>query len=191
MLQSIVMYHQYSKRKQIQILIPEMGCLKENAKLMTLALGPDVALNLQETYIFTGNLHFYRKLTFLEISLLFHHWILLGGEGGAAMMLRLPHNFELQVWCHKSIKLWGKEGVFTGTGMNTFYGWNKGKLSFPGGPVVNPPANAEDMVRSLVQEEPTWCRTTEPMCHNYWALTPEHAPPSKKSHCREKPANCT
>ena len=45
----------------------------------------------------TGNLHFYRKLIFLEISLLFRRWILLGGEGGAAMMLRLPHNFALQV----------------------------------------------------------------------------------------------
>ena len=50
MLQSTVTYHQYSKNKQIQKLIPEMGCLKENVKLMTLALGPDVGG--QETYIF-------------------------------------------------------------------------------------------------------------------------------------------
>lgn len=51
MLQSTVTYHQYTKNKQIQKLIPEMGCLKENVKLMTLALGPDVGG--QETYIFT------------------------------------------------------------------------------------------------------------------------------------------
>ena len=41
-------------------------------------------------------------------------------------------------------------------------------LDFPGGTVVkNPPANAGDTVRALVQEDPTCCRATKPVCHNY------------------------
>ena len=39
---------------------------------------------------------------------------------------------------------------------------------FPGGSVVkNLPANAGDMVRSLVQEDPTCRGATKPMHHNY------------------------
>ena len=39
---------------------------------------------------------------------------------------------------------------------------------FPGGTVVkNPPANAGDMGSSLVLEDPTCCRATKPVRHNY------------------------
>ena len=39
---------------------------------------------------------------------------------------------------------------------------------FPGGAVVNnPPANAGSRVRALVQEDPTCCRATKPVHHNY------------------------
>ena len=45
---------------------------------------------------------------------------------------------------------------------------------FPGGAVVkNPPANAGDMVRSLVWEDPTCRGATKPMSHNYWAHVPQ------------------
>ena len=43
-------------------------------------------------------------------------------------------------------------------------------------------------VWSLVQEDPTCCRATKPMCHNYWcprALEPVHH--EKRSRCSEKP----
>ena len=40
---------------------------------------------------------------------------------------------------------------------------NSSKLDFPGGIVdMNLPTNAEDMVQSLVWEDPTWHRTTVP-----------------------------
>ena len=39
---------------------------------------------------------------------------------------------------------------------------------FSGGSVVkNPPANAGDTVRALVQEDPTCSRATKPVRHNY------------------------
>ena len=39
---------------------------------------------------------------------------------------------------------------------------------FPGGTVVkNPPANAGDTVRALVQEDPTCRGATKPVHHNY------------------------
>ena len=39
---------------------------------------------------------------------------------------------------------------------------------FPGGAVVeNPPADAGDMVRALVREDPTCRGATKPACHNY------------------------
>ena len=39
---------------------------------------------------------------------------------------------------------------------------------FPGGSVVkNPPANAEDTVLPLVQENPTCCGAAKPVSHNY------------------------
>ena len=39
---------------------------------------------------------------------------------------------------------------------------------FSGGSVVkNPAASAGDTVRALVQEDPTCCRTTKPVRHNY------------------------
>ena len=67
-----------------------------------------------------------------------------------------------------------------------------------GGAVVkNPSANAGDMVRVLVQEDPTYCGATKPISHNYWAREPQllipcattteahmpraHAPQQKKS----------
>ena len=44
--------------------------------------------------------------------------------------------------------------------------------AFPGGAVVkNPPANAGDTrVQALVREDPTCCRATKRVCHNYWNL---------------------
>ena len=39
---------------------------------------------------------------------------------------------------------------------------------FPGGSVVkNPPANAGDMVRSLIWEDPTCLGATKPVCRDY------------------------
>ena len=44
--------------------------------------------------------------------------------------------------------------------------FKKNVWDFPGGTVVkNPPANAG--VCSLVQEDPTCCGATKPVCHNY------------------------
>ena len=44
----------------------------------------------------------------------------------------------------------------------------KGNKDFPGGAVVkNPPASAGDMVRALVQEDPTCRGATWPVRHNY------------------------
>ena len=41
-------------------------------------------------------------------------------------------------------------------------------VGFPGGAVVkNPPANAGDMVRTLVQEDPTCRGATKPVRRNY------------------------
>ena len=81
---------------------------------------------------------------------------------------------------------------------------------FPGGAVVkNPPANAGDMVRALVREDPTCRGATKPMHHNYWAcalepashnywahvpqlLKPAHLEPvlhNKRSHRNEKPVH--
>ena len=46
----------------------------------------------------------------------------------------------------------------------------KWALDFPGGAVIkNPPANAGNTVRSLIQEDPTCHGATKPVCHNYWA----------------------
>ena len=54
-------------------------------------------------------------------------------------------------------------------------------------------------VWSLVWEDPICCRTTKPMCHNYWARTLDHPSCSywslhacslcvhKRSHCNGKP----
>ena len=43
-------------------------------------------------------------------------------------------------------------------------------MGFPGGSVVRSPlTNAEDMVWSLVREDPTCREATKPVCHNYWA----------------------
>ena len=49
---------------------------------------------------------------------------------------------------------------------------------FPGGSVVkNPSANAGDIecrrIQSLIWEDPTCCRATKPMHHNYWACALE------------------
>ena len=39
---------------------------------------------------------------------------------------------------------------------------------FPGGALVkNLPANAGTWVQALVQEDPTCCGATKPVCHNY------------------------
>ena len=39
---------------------------------------------------------------------------------------------------------------------------------FLGGSVVkNLPSNAGDTVQSLIQEDPTCCGATKPVCHNY------------------------
>ena len=44
---------------------------------------------------------------------------------------------------------------------------------FPGGPVVkNLPAKTGDRVLSLVWEDPTLCKATQPM-HNYWTHMPQ------------------
>ena len=44
---------------------------------------------------------------------------------------------------------------------------------FPGGAVVkNPPSNAGDTVQSLVREDPTCHRATQPVRHNYCVLEP-------------------
>ena len=41
-------------------------------------------------------------------------------------------------------------------------------MGFPGGAVVNnPPANAGGTGLSLVREDPTCCRATTPVRHNY------------------------
>ena len=64
-------------------------------------------------------------------------------------------------------------------------------------------------VQALVQEDPTCCGTTKPLCHNYWAcalepvshnywarlprLKPAHLEPvlhNRRSHCNEKPTHC-
>ena len=53
-------------------------------------------------------------------------------------------------------------------------------------------------VRALVREDPTCCRATKPVPHNYWAcepqlLKPTHLEPvlhNKRSHRNEKPAHC-
>ena len=43
-------------------------------------------------------------------------------------------------------------------------------MDFPDGAVAkNLPSNVETMVQSLVWEDPTCCRATKPMSHNYWA----------------------
>ena len=52
-------------------------------------------------------------------------------------------------------------------------------------------------VRSLVWEDPTCCRATKPVRHNYWACVPKLLKPmclepvlcNKRSHCNEKPAH--
>ena len=52
-------------------------------------------------------------------------------------------------------------------------------------------------VRALVQEDPTCCRATKPVCHNYWALMPQLLKPAhlepvlcdKRSHHNEKPTH--
>ena len=42
------------------------------------------------------------------------------------------------------------------------------KKGFPGGPVVKDlPCNEGTVVQSLVQEDPTCCKATKPVCHNY------------------------
>ena len=52
----------------------------------------------------------------------------------------------------------------------------KKERNIPGGPMVkNLPANAGDMGSVLVQEDPTCCGATKPMCHNYGAHTLEPA----------------
>ena len=70
-------------------------------------------------------------------------------------------------------------------------------LGLTGSPMVkNTPCNA--LVRSLVQEDPTWHRATKPMRHNYWAWEPQlmktHALQpmlhNKRNLCSEKPAHC-
>ena len=81
----------------------------------------------------------------------------------------------------------------------------------PGGTVVkNPPPMQGTQVRSLVREDPTCCRATkpvhhnylacalEPTSHNYWAHAPQLLKPAclepvlhnKRGHCNEKPAHC-
>ena len=41
-------------------------------------------------------------------------------------------------------------------------------MDFPDGAVAkNLPSNVETMVQSLVWEDPTCCRATKPMSHNY------------------------
>ena len=47
-------------------------------------------------------------------------------------------------------------------------------LGFPGGPVVkNPPAMQRTWIWSLIWEDPTVHKATEPMHHNYWAWVPQ------------------
>ena len=85
---------------------------------------------------------------------------------------------------------------------------NSCPLNFPGDAVVkNLPANAGDMVRALVQENPTcrratkhvrhnyWAWALEPVSHNYWARVPQLLKPvrlepvlrNKRNHRSEKP----
>ena len=45
-------------------------------------------------------------------------------------------------------------------------------------------------VLSLVWEDSTCCRGTNPVCHNYWARALEPILGNKKSHHNEKPMNC-
>ena len=40
-------------------------------------------------------------------------------------------------------------------------------------------------VRSLVRENPTCCRATKPVCHNYWACALEHASHNYWAHVPE------
>ena len=74
----------------------------------------------------------------------------------------------------------------------------KDKRDFPGEAVVkNSPANAGTRVRALVQEDPTRCRATKPVCHNYWAREPQLLKPArlepvlrnKRRHRNEKPTH--
>ena len=48
----------------------------------------------------------------------------------------------------------------------------------------------ETRVRSLVQEDPTCCRATKRVCHNYRAGAPGPVLCDKKSCCSEKPMHC-
>ena len=45
---------------------------------------------------------------------------------------------------------------------------SKKTLDFLDGPVVDPPANAGDMVSVPGPEDLTGCKATEPVFHNYW-----------------------
>ena len=57
---------------------------------------------------------------------------------------------------------------------------NKNSRGFPGDAVVkNPPASAGSQVRALVQEDPTCCRATKPVSHNYWVRVPQLLKPTR------------
>ena len=45
-------------------------------------------------------------------------------------------------------------------------------------------------VRSLVQEDSTYCKATKPVSHNYWACALKPVVCNKRSHCNEKPLHC-
>ena len=58
---------------------------------------------------------------------------------------------------------------------------------FPGGPVVkNLPANAGTWVWSPDWENTTCCRAAKPVCHSYWACTPELTIHNMRSSHNEK-----
>ena len=58
---------------------------------------------------------------------------------------------------------------------------------FPGGPVVkNLPANAGTWVWSPDWENTTCCRAAKPVCHSYWACTPELTTHNMRSRHNEK-----
>ena len=64
-------------------------------------------------------------------------------------------------------------------------------LGFPdGSEVKNPPANAGDMVRSLVLEDPTCLGATKPVYHSYWACALEPRSHNFWSLCGLEPMFC-
>ena len=83
---------------------------------------------------------------------------------------------------------WEKKVLFGNElGSKRFFnqGFKNWALDFPGGPVVeNPPANAGNMVQSLVWEDATCCGATEPVCPSYWACALEPQGTAATEACR-------